>query len=258
MKVVLLAGGLGTRLAEETDLIPKPMVEIGGTPILMHIMRHYARYGFKEFVIALGHKGALIKRYMFELHPLGRPVVTIDMKAGNVDADGSAPHLDWVVHLVDTGPRTMTGGRIRRALPMVGDETFMATYGDGVSDLDLQALLDFHRSHGKIATLTIVRPKSLYGHMEFDGDRITEFVEKPQLLSGWINGGFMVFEPGIADYLGGDDMPLERDPLEHLARDGQLMAFRHEGFWQCMDSIKDKRLLEELWESGNAPWESEL
>lgn len=257
MKVLLLAGGMGTRLAEETDLVPKPMVEIGGTPILMHIMRHYSYHGFKEFVIALGYKGDLIKRYMLEFHLMNHPVMTIEMESGKVDVDGQTPHADWKVQLVETGLRTMTAGRIRRALPIIGDETFMITYGDGVSDVDLRGLLEYHRSHGKIATLTIVRPKSLFGHMVFDGDRVTEFIEKPQFLGGWVNGGFMVMEPEVAGYLGAsDDTALEQEPLERLARDGELMAYRHEGFWQCMDSLKDKRLLEQVWASGKAPWRS--
>jgi glucose-1-phosphate cytidylyltransferase len=254
MKVVILAGGMGTRLAEETDLTPKPMVEIGGYPILWHIMRHYARHGFKEFVLAVGYKSYQIKRFLLD-YRVATSNLTLDMASDRVSLhDAGDEKLDWTVHVVETGINTMTGGRVRQALPLAGDETFMMTYGDGVSDVDLRALLDFHRSHGKIATVTIVRPKSLFGYLEFDGNRVTQFLEKPQELADWINGGFFVLEPAVADYLGDDSMPWEREPLERLARDGELMAYRHEGFWQCMDSLRDKRLLEAMWDSGNAPW----
>jgi len=257
MKVVILAGGLGTRLAEETDTVPKPMVEVGDRPILFHIMSHYASQGFNDFVIALGYKGRVIKRYMLEARNLAHRHTTIDMTSGEVTFNGDFDFPDWTVHLLETGLHTMTAGRVRQALPLLDGEPFMLTYGDGLSDIDLGALLDFHRSHGKLATLSIVRPTSLFGHLQIEGDQITEFIEKPQTLGGWINGGFMVMEPGVADYLAvSDDTPLERDPLENLAKDGQLMAYRHHGFWQCMDSLKDKRLLEQLWEGGNAPWKT--
>jgi glucose-1-phosphate cytidylyltransferase len=255
MKVLILAGGMGTRLAEETDLTPKPMVEIGGYPILWHIMRHYAQHGFKEFVLAAGYKSYQIKRFLLD-YRVATSSLTLDMASDSVSLhdEGDERRLDWTVHVLETGINTATGGRVRRALPLVGDETFMMTYGDGVSDVDLGALLDFHRSHGKVATVTIVRPKSLFGYMEIDGNRVTQFLEKPQELADWINGGFFVLEPTVADYLGGDSMPWERKPLERLASDGELMAYRHEGFWQCMDSPRDKRLLEAMWESGDAPW----
>jgi glucose-1-phosphate cytidylyltransferase len=256
MKVVILAGGIGTRLAEETDLTPKPMVEIGGYPILWHIMRHYAQHGFKEFVLAVGYKSYQIKRFLLD-YRVATSSLTLDMANDDVRLyEEGDERLDWTVHVLETGVNTMTGGRVRRALRLVGDETFMMTYGDGVSDVDLRALLDFHRSHGKIATVTIVRPKSLFGYMEFEGSRVTQFLEKPQELADWINGGFFVLEPAVADYLGGDEMPWERKPLESLARDGELMAYRHDGFWQCMDSLRDKRLLEAMWESGDAPWKT--
>lgn len=256
MKVVILAGGIGTRLAEETDLTPKPMVEIGGYPILWHIMRHYAQHGFKEFVLAVGYKSYQIKRFLLD-YRVATSSLTLDMAKDKVRLHEEGDEgLDWTVHVLETGVNTMTGGRVRRALRLVGDETFMMTYGDGVSDVDLRALLDFHRSHGKIATVTIVRPKSLFGYMEFEGSRVTQFLEKPQELADWINGGFFVLEPAVAEYLGGDEMPWERKPLESLARDGELMAYRHEGFWQCMDSLRDKRLLEAMWESGDAPWKT--
>jgi glucose-1-phosphate cytidylyltransferase len=256
VKVVILAGGKGTRLAEETDLIPKPMVEIGGKPILWHIMRHYAQHGFKEFVIALGYKSEIVKRFLLD-YRASTESITLDMRTGRAEligANDGGEALDWTVHLLETGLETMTGGRLQRALPLIGDETFLMTYGDGVSDIDLGRLVEFHRSHGKLATVSIVRPTSLYGHMSLEGDNVTEFLEKPQVLSSWINGGFFVLEPGIGPYLGGDSMPWEREPLARLAEDGQLAAYRHEGFWQCMDSLRDKRFLESLWEEGAAPW----
>ncbi|MCZ7530362.1 MAG: glucose-1-phosphate cytidylyltransferase [Acidimicrobiia bacterium] len=257
MKAVILAGGMGTRLAEETDLIPKPMVEIGDRPILLHIMHHYAHHGITDFVIALGYKGNVIKRYMLDYHLMNQPGIRVELGTGDAKPLDHTEILDWRVDLQETGLHTMTAGRVRRCMPLVGDETFMLTYGDGVSDVDLTALLEFHRSHGRLATLTVVRAKSLYGHMEMNGDAITSFLEKPQSLSSWINGGFMVVEPGIAEYLGHDDgISLERGPLENLASDGELMAYHHEGFWQCMDSLREKRLLEDLWREGDPPWRS--
>lgn len=253
-KVVLLAGGLGTRLAEETELKPKPMVEIGGEPILSHIMRHYAQYGFKEFFIALGFRGEVIKRYFHEYHNLSGSL-TFDLARGELARHERGPE-DWIVHLHDTGLNTLTGGRLKRLERHLCGETFMLTYGDGVSDVDLQALLRFHKSHGRIGTVTAVRPPSRFGGLVFNGDFVVEFTEKPQIGEGWINGGFMVFEPGIFNYLKGDETILEAHALEQLAADGQLAAYRHDRFWQCMDTLRDKRQLEGMWERGDAPWKT--
>lgn len=257
MKVAILAGGVGSRLAEETDTKPKPMVEIGGIPILVHIMNYYAAFDHRDFVIALGYKGDVIKRYMLEEHAYRYRDLAIDYGRGEVEARGPMTS-DWRVHLVDTGMETQTGGRIKRLAPYIGKETFMLTWGDGVSNVDLRKLLAFHRAHGKIATLTAVRPPARFGHLELDGDRIAEFSEKPQIGEGWINGAFFVLEPAIFDYIDGDATAFEREPLERLARDGQLMAYRHTSFWQCMDTLRDKKLLETLWESDNAPWKMEV
>jgi len=251
MKVVILAGGLGTRLAEETELKPKPMVEIGGMPILLHIMMHYAHYDFKEFIIALGYKGTVIKKYMVDYSALNSDL-TVNMRTGETTIhDGYRP--DWVVNLVDTGQATMTGGRVKRLAKHL-NETFMLTYGDGVANIDLCDLLRFHRSHGKLATLTAVRPVARFGQLTLDGDVVADFTEKPQAVEGWINGGFFVLEPEVIDYIDGDMTFWERDPLERLADDGQLMAYRHDQFWQCMDTLRDKLTLEKLWDSGNPPW----
>jgi glucose-1-phosphate cytidylyltransferase len=255
MKVAILAGGLGSRISEETEIKPKPMVEIGGRPILWHIMKHYAHHGFDDFTIALGYKGEVIKRYMVDYASLHSDL-TVGLRDGSVkrngNGNGSSPD-DWTVHLIDTGPDTATGGRIKRLAPHLGNETFMLTWGDGVSNIDLDRLLAFHRAHGKLATLTAVRPPARFGHLDLDGDRITEFSEKPQIGEGWINGAFFVLEPGVFDYIDGDATQWEREPLERLARDGQLMAYKHASFWQCMDTLRDKKLLEELWQNG-APW----
>lgn len=252
MKVVILAGGLGTRLAEETEVKPKPMVEIGEQPILWHIMRSYARHGFKDFFLALGYKGEIIKRYFLDHYTLGGSL-RVNLASGLVE-DIEKDTEDWTVHLMDTGQMTQTGGRIKRLEPWLKDETFMATYGDGVCDVSLQKVLDFHRAHGKIATLTAVRPPSRFGGLVFEGDMVREFSEKPQIGEGWINGGYMVLEPQVFDYLAGDGSTLEIDGLERLAADHQLAAYRHEGFWQCMDTLREKKLLESLWQSGKAPW----
>lgn len=252
MKVILLAGGLGTRLAEETSVKPKPMVEVGGVPILVHVMSLYAAYGHREFVVACGYRGEYIKEY-FANYSIKHSDWRINLRAGSCSPlKTSAP--DWDVWAVDTGYHTMTGGRVRRLRSVVGSETFMVTYGDGVADVDVSALIDFHRSHGRLATVTAVHPPARFGCIELDGDRVASFAEKPQTSEGWINGGFFVFEPGVLDYLGGDDTVLERDPLERLARDGELAAFQHNGFWHPMDTLRDKQVLEKLWESGNAPW----
>ncbi|HWA24557.1 MAG TPA: glucose-1-phosphate cytidylyltransferase [Lacunisphaera sp.] len=253
MKVILLAGGLGTRLSEETQLRPKPMVEIGGIPILVHIMRSYAHFGLNEFVVALGYKGEIIKEYFLNYH-LRNSDLTINLASGGVEYS-RRPAENMKVELVDTGGKTMTGGRLRRLEAMMRPKgTFMLTYGDGVSDVDIAALLAFHRRHGKLATVTAVRPAARFGVMAFDGDRVTSFQEKPQTTEGWINGGYFVLEPGVFDYLKGDETILEKEPLEGLARDGQLMAYKHHGFWHPMDTIRDRDALNELWASGQAPW----
>ena len=252
IKVVILAGGFGTRLQEETTVKPKPMVEIGGHPILWHIMKGYAHHDFKEFFIALGYKGQVIKRYFSEYYNLNSDM-TVNLKDGNVKAhDGNCE--DWLVHLIDTGLHTLTGGRVKRLEPWLKDQTFMLTYGDGVCNIDLRELLCFHRDHKRLATVTAVRPPARFGGLIFDGDVVTEFTEKPQVGEGWINGGFMVFEPEVFDYLEEDNTRLEQDVLERVAAEGQLVAYRHDGFWQCMDHLRDVRLLESLWQSGNPPW----
>jgi glucose-1-phosphate cytidylyltransferase len=252
MKVVILAGGFGSRLAEETEIKPKPMVEIGGRPILWHIMKHYAHYGFKEFFIALGYKGESIKRYFLDYCALDGNL-TAHLADGKVEVD-SKHSEDWIVNLIETGLDTLTGGRVKRLEPWLKDGTFMLTYGDGVSNVDLRDLLHFHRSHEKLVTVTAVRPPARFGGLIFDGDLVAEFTEKPQIGEGWINGGFLVCEPAIFSYLEGDDNSLEADALERLAADRQLTAYRHEGFWQCMDTLRDVRLLEGLWQSGKPPW----
>jgi glucose-1-phosphate cytidylyltransferase len=253
MKVAILAGGLGSRLAEETEIKPKPMVEIGGQPILWHIIKHYAHFGFKEFCIALGYRGEVIKRFFMDYHSLNGSI-SIDLASGNVDRHERECE-DWVVHLQNTGQDTNTGGRVKRLESHLNDGTFMITYGDGVCDVNLRHLLEFHRAHGRIATITAVRPPARFGGLIFDGDSmVVDFTEKPQIGEGWINGGFMVLEPQIFNYLKDDDSSLEADALEHLASERQLAAYQHGGFWQCMDTLRDKRLLENLWQDGSAPW----
>jgi glucose-1-phosphate cytidylyltransferase len=254
VKVVILAGGLGTRLAEETEVRPKPMVEIGGRPILWHIMKHYAQYGFEDFFIALGYKGEVIKRYFLDYYNLNGSMM-VDLSSGTVQALNKACE-DWVVHMMETGIDTNTGGRVKRLEKWLRKGTFMLTYGDGVSNINLQDLLDFHRSHGRVATITAVRPPARFGGLIIDGDIVADFTEKPQVGEGWINGGFFVFEPPVFEYLQGDQNVLEVDALERLAEDGQLAAYRHSGFWQCMDTLRDKRLLEGLWQTGEAPWKT--
>ncbi|MCG5060324.1 MAG: glucose-1-phosphate cytidylyltransferase [Limnoraphis sp. WC205] len=254
MKVGILAGGLGTRLSEETVEKPKPMVEIGGKPILWHIMMHYSHHSFKNFVIALGYKAEVIKKYMVDYCSLNSNL-TVNVQTGAFEMHGGVKP-DWNVDLIDTGLNTNTGGRIKRLAPYMGNETFMLTWGDGVTDLNLHDLIAFHRSHGKLATLTAVRPAARFGHLELDGDQIVEFSEKPQTQEGWINGAFFVLEPEVFDYIEGDDTQWEKAPLENLAKDGQLMAYKYTGFWQCMDTLRDKRRLESLWETGHAPWKT--
>jgi glucose-1-phosphate cytidylyltransferase len=251
MKVVILAGGLGSRLSEETDIKPKPMVEIGDRPILWHIMKFYAHYGFNEFFIALGYKGEMIKRYFLDYFSLNGSM-TLNLADGQVRKH-STKCEDWTVHLMDTGVDTLTGGRLKRLEPYLKDGTFMLTYGDGVSNVDLYQLLQFHQEHKCLATVTAVRPPARFGGMIFDGDRVASFDEKPQIGEGWINGGFFVFEPGIFDYLEGDQTNLEADALPRLAAGRQLVAYKHEGFWQPMDTLREKRLLESLWHNGK-PW----
>ena len=252
MKVVILAGGFGTRLSEETEVRPKPMVEVGGRPMIWHIMQYYAHFGFTEFVVALGYKGEWLKRYFLDYTRLNSNF-TVSLSSGDVVRQGTCRE-NWTVHLVDTGLHTMTGGRLKRLASVVGSETFLMTYGDGVCNVDLKQLLAFHRRHGKQATVTAVRPPSRFGGLVLEQDRIVEFQEKPQIGEGWINGGFFVLEPAVLDLIAGDETTWEREPLERLAAQGELMAYRHEDFWQCMDTLRDLRLLEHLWNSGNAPW----
>lgn len=251
--VVLLAGGLGTRLREETDVKPKPMVEVGGHPILWHIMKSYAAHGFDEFVVCLGYKGDTIKDFFLN-YRARQGGVSIDLRTGKFDMHEPEGRETWKVHLLETGQDTMTGGRIRRAAQFLGRRRFMATYGDGVSSVDLRALMAFHEAGGRRATLTAVRPPARFGGIEIEGDAIAHFNEKPQVGEGWINGGFMVFEPEIVDLIEGDGTILERRPLETLAAGGQLGAYRHDGFWQCMDTVRDLTLLRDLWDGGQAPW----
>jgi len=253
MNVVILAGGLGTRLSEETEARPKPMVDIGSYPILWHIMKQYAHHGFQEFYLALGYKGEQIKRFFLDYRSMSTSM-TVSLKDGTVAVHDDGHNDDWVVHLIETGLDTNTGGRLKRLEPFLSGGTFMLTYGDGVSNVDLPRLLAFHRSHGRIATVTAVRPPSRFGGLVFDGERVKEFQEKPQIGEGWINGGFMVLEPGIFRYLSGDADSLEAVALEALAQEGQLMAFRHEQFWQCMDTLRELRALQRLWSEGTAPW----
>ncbi len=252
MNVVILAGGLGTRLAEETEIKPKPMVEVGEHPIVWHIMKSYAHYGFSDFFLALGYKGEIIKRYFLDHYSLGGSL-RVNLASGRIE-DLEKETEPWVVNLMDTGQNTQTGGRIKRLEPHLRGGTFMVTYGDGVCDVNIRKVLEFHRSHGKIATITAVRPPARFGGLVFEGDLVREFSEKPQIGEGWINGGYFVFEPEIFDYLDGDDTLLELTPLERLAQESQLVAYRHEGFWQCMDTLREKKILESLWQSGKAPW----
>jgi glucose-1-phosphate cytidylyltransferase len=252
MKSIILAGGFGTRIQEETTAKPKPMIEIGGQPILWHIMKGYASYGFKEFVLALGYKGEVIKQYFLNYYYQCNDF-SISLSDGRVQVHKSNCE-DWAVHLIDTGLHTQTGGRIKRLSQWIGNETFTMTYGDGVSNVNLRKLVEFHRSHGKLATVTAVRPPARFGGLSFDGDLVNKFIEKPQLGEGWISGGFFILEPEVLDYIQGDETVFEREPLERLAEDKQLVAYRHDQFWQCMDTLRDMRMLEDMWHSGEAPW----
>jgi|TARA_Y100000310_G_scaffold115494_1_gene114063 glucose-1-phosphate cytidylyltransferase len=252
MKAIILAGGLGVRLSEETNIKPKPMVEIGGYPVLWHIMKIYSSFGIKEFIPTLGYKGEIIKNYFINYRN-AKTNISVDVSTGKIERYDSHGE-DWIVHLLDTGIDTATGGRIKRAMQFAGKEKIMATYGDGLADINITKLQKFHKAHGKLATMTAVRPPSRFGEINFKGDQVVDFKEKPQVGEGWINGGFFILEPEVADYIGGDDMPFERYPLETLSKEGELMAFRHDGFWQPMDVIREKQLLEELWQRGNAPW----
>ena len=252
MQVVILAGGRGTRLAEETSTRPKPMVEIGGKPILWHIMKMYASHGFKSFLMACGYKCEMIKEY-FHNYFINTSDYFLDLKDGSrkiINSNG----IDWRIGVIDTGLETMTGGRILRLRKWIENKPFMVTYGDGLGDVDIRSLVEFHRSHGKLATVTAVHPPARFGDLTLDKDSVRQFSEKPQTAEGWINGGFFVFEPRVFDYIADDQTSLEREPLERLAADGELMAFRHTGFWQPMDTLREKELLESLWSSGKAPW----
>jgi len=251
MKVVIFAGGVGSRLSEETDVRPKPMVEIGHRPILWHIMKHYSHYGFNEFVLCLGYKGEYIKKYFTEAIA-GLSDVTVDFATGTVEQHRNSSE-PWRVTMVDTGQHTETAGRLLKVRDYLDGEPFMLTYGDGVADVDLSALVEMHQAHGKLATVTAVHPTARFGQLELEGGLVARFDEKPQMAEGWINGGYFVLEPGIFDYIPGD-VDWAREPMEGLARAGQLVANRHEGFWQCMDTLRDKIYLNSLWDQSNATW----
>ena len=251
MKVIILAGGFGTRLSEYTNIIPKPMVQIGGKPILWHIMKTFAHFGHKDFYIALGYKAELIKDYFLNYRALNSDF-TIDLQSGEINHHQIESN-DWKVTLVNTGDNSMTGGRVKRMKEYVGDEPFMLTYGDGVANIDLDGLQAFHKGHGKMVTVSAVRPAARFGELEIEGDKVLNFQEKPQLHEGWINGGFFIINPEFFDFIDGDHTMLEREPLEKATREGELMAYKHDGFWHCMDTKRDHDLLESLWQKG-APW----
>jgi glucose-1-phosphate cytidylyltransferase len=250
--VVILCGGMGTRLSEQTEIRPKPLVEIGGKPILWHIMKHYGKYGFREFILALGYKGEMIKRYFRDFYSLGQDF-TISLNDGKVDVLSHNNAEPWTVHLVDTGEKSLTGWRMKLLENLINKGTFMMTYGDGVSDVNLDKLLDFHYSHNGLATLSAVRPPARFGALEFEGDQIKHFKEKSVVHEGWINGGFFAIEPGSLNYIK-DDVMWEHAPMEGLAKDGMLYAYKHDGFWQCMDTLRDLKYLESLWLEGTPPW----
>ena len=253
MKVVILCGGLGTRLSEETHLKPKPMVEVGGKPILWHIMKTYAYYGYNDFVLALGYKGEVIKAF-FSNYRMMTSDLEVNLTSGRMHYQNNGSE-DWNVSMVDTGQESMTGGRLLRLKDILAPEgTFLLTYGDGLTDLNIEKLVAFHKSHRKLASVTAVHPPSRFGAMSIKDNQVLEFAEKPQAAEGWISGGFFVFEPAVFEYLADDSTLLEREPLEMLARDGQLMAYKHKDFWMCMDTLRDKRALETMWEKGQAPW----
>lgn len=252
MKVVILAGGFGTRLSEYTERIPKPMVQIGGKPILWHIMQIYAKFEYKNFYLALGYKADIVKDYFVNYHTLNADF-TVDLASGVVKPQRIDP-VDWKVTLVNTGEVSMTGGRFKRMKPYIGDETCMLTYGDGVADIDIAALVDFHRSHGKMITVSAVHPNARFGELDIRGEQVETFKEKPQMARGWINGGFFIVEPSFFDMIDSDTTVLEKEPLERAAQMGELMAYKHHGYWQCMDTKRDRDHLEELWASGEAPW----
>ena len=254
MRVIILAGGFGTRLSEETSLSPKPMLEIGGKPMLWHIMSIYASHGFKDFLVACGYKGEVIKQY-FHSFLVHNSDLFINLKNGSCNVANSAVP-DWQIGVVDTGLNTLTGGRLLRLKNLIGDQTFMVTYGDGLADVNIKSLVAFHRGHGKLATISAVSPIARFGRLELNGDRVAQFAEKRQTGEGWINGGFFVFEPRVLDYVDDDQTSLEGKPLENLAAESQLMAYRHRGFWHPMDTMRDKQYLEALWASGNAPWKA--
>ena len=255
MKVVLLAGGLGTRISEESQFKPKPMIEIGGKPILWHIMKEYAHYGFNEFIVCAGYKQEVIKEW-FANYFIHNSDITVDFTHSDRIIVHNESLESWKVTVVDTGLSTLTGGRIKRIKEYIGSEPFLMTYGDGVSNVNITELIECHKKFGKLATLTAVLPEGRFGVMDIEGNKIKSFREKSKEDAGWINGGYMVLEPGIMDYIDGDDIMFEREPLENLAKNGQLMCYKHKGFWQCMDTLRDKQKLENLWNSKRAPWKT--
>ena len=252
MKVVILAGGFGTRLSEYTESMPKPMVTIGGKPILWHIMKSYAKFGHTDFNIALGYKAELIKEYFINYKSLNSDF-TIDLGTGNFTSHNS-DDVDWKVTLVQTGFNSMTGGRIKRMKSFIKNEPFLLTYGDGVSNINISSLIDFHQSHGKMVTVSAVHPGARFGELDLEGNKVKTFKEKPQTTQGWINGGYFVVQPEFLDFIDGDSSILEQEPLERVADLGELMAYRHDGFWQCMDTKRDRDSLEEMWRLGKPPW----